>query len=459
MSSRPQQVLRDRLRDVPVPPGDLEAVRERARRRSLRQRLATVAAAVVVVAAGVVGVVNVWEPDGSPVVDQAPSGPASEPAHAGQPRFQLLGATLQGPASRSDHTTSPQQYRQLWQDYGLPGQPPEIDFGQYVVVFVARIEDNCLDTLEGVTVDGNQVAFDWLPPPGGCEQPALAAAAAVALHRGEVPAEFTVVEPPVREQVSLPSYDGPPPSTARSYPVPPEPATVVAEAPIPAVGTAQISRLPDGQPVWVVHPADGHVRVLATQVAADDPLEEVGGVTGLSRHVVWWPGARQFEARHHYDAYGVSLTGRAGPHLHWYASQIEGSSVHIGELAGGVPYTFSDPEAGPTEMGDPVFPDDRAGAMSIEQARTRPDGSVVVLDADVVAYGDRPVQLCKAPEGSALFDGWTGCPADAPAPDSLSALPSDYVSIAFGPLRVRVVDGEFTDVTLLGGGYAGSLIQ
>lgn len=80
MSQRVREMLDEAVRRVPKRPGDLESVRERARRRTRRQRAGVVGAVAMVVAVGIVAAVMVRGPQPSaPFIGQSPDTGAATP--------------------------------------------------------------------------------------------------------------------------------------------------------------------------------------------------------------------------------------------------------------------------------------------------------------------------------------------------------------------------------------------
>lgn len=143
---------------------------------------------------------------------------AAAPAAAdGRIWFEVLGVTQSAPDSPAialaEDATA---YPSMWADWGLDGSPPAVDFDRHVVLFVARTDDACPDDLVAVTRTGDALTPTWLPPAGGCDQPAIPTGYAVALHRASLGPAFafglTGLHPDnhLERTFDLPPYAGPP---------------------------------------------------------------------------------------------------------------------------------------------------------------------------------------------------------------------------------------------------------
>lgn len=407
-------------------------------------------------------------PSGSPpgVSDAGSQGDAAAP---GEVAHELLGVQQSaGEMGVIAHATDEDRYAELWERFSLEKAPPSVDFDEYVVLFYARAEDGCPDEIGDVRLDGDRLVVDWRPPAGGCIQPLIPTAFALAVHRATVPQTFVAFlegfagdYDDVEHLVEIPAYEGAEPADAPARPAPPAPTTATGTVELPPQGQAAARTLDDGSRVWVVHHDYGEVSVLAADALADVESETLV-VSGLRTQVGWYPAARRFSGGGWYDEYGVSLRGRSGSNLDWYELAVSGSEVTVGQRVGPVPFQRplgNGPAAGD---GQPEMPDHprEVTAVRLDQARQRPDGSVVVINAALVIYGDHPPRLCVAPEPPELWD-WQGCPSDAPTPVGITfdELDADYMWIWHGPLRARVTDRGFADVTLLGAGHSGGRIE
>ena len=245
---------------------------------------------------------------------------------------------------------------------------------------------------------------------------------------------------------------------------------------VPGAGEAALELLDDGTRVWVVRQVGGEVDVLAVAVDPLDPAASpfvvAGYVQGVRSAVVWLPDARRFIG-------GGVLFDSEGRALQWYPNQVGGADdaepvpardldayavervdedhVRVGARAPGAQRMVpADPDGGCCygldEFVSPVPPPGDPGLLSVEEALDRPEGTVVVVDADVVVDRQRPVQMCRVPR--VPVPDLPPCPEDAPVPSGVQPRDADGYVVEFGPYLVRVQDGTFAE--LVGGnGSAG----
>lgn len=384
--------------------------------------------------------------------------------------YELLGVQQSaGEMGVVEHAADEDRYVQLWERFSFDGSPPPVDFDEYVVLFYARAEDGCPDEIGDVRLGGDRLVVDWRPPAGGCIEPLIPTAFALAVHRATVPQRFVALlegfhsdYDDIEHPVQLAAYEGPGPARAPTRPVPPAPTKVTGTVDLPPQGQAAARTLEDGTRVWVVRHRDGMVSVLAGE-ASIDAESELLSVQGLRTQVVWYPSPRRFSGGGWYDEYGVSFRGRSATNLDWYEAEVDSSQVRVGQRLGPVP--FYEPVTHDATMGvqgepDAHDPPRQVTALPLEEARNRPDGSVVVIDAALVAYSDEPLRLCDPPDSPELWD-WDGCPPDAPSPVDLTLNQTDANSmwIWHGPVRARVTAKGFSEITLLGAGHSGGRID
>lgn len=150
--------------------------------------------------------------------------------------FEVLGTSQAAPRYGIAAAQDQAALHEVWEDYGFPDTTPHVTWEEQILLVFARPEDACPDDLVELRLADGVLEPTWLPPPGGCDQPLIATAFAVALHRGDLPQSFTVVlrEDPVHDadaelQVELPPYDGPP------APSPPAPPHRMTDAEVDAV--------------------------------------------------------------------------------------------------------------------------------------------------------------------------------------------------------------------------------
>ncbi|WP_156251448.1 hypothetical protein [Pseudactinotalea terrae] len=115
-------------------------------------------------------------------------GPGEQPT-AG-PGWRLLGEGLSGSAYRTGVATTPEQLSALWEDAGLDGEPPQVDFATEIGVwFGAVYGSDCPVRLDGVDVTGRVLHADVVLRgyPGGCSDDANPHAYVVAVERTMLP--------------------------------------------------------------------------------------------------------------------------------------------------------------------------------------------------------------------------------------------------------------------------------
>lgn len=163
-------------------------------------------------------------------------------------------------------------FGQLWARHGFEGTPPHMDFDTRVVLFSVRAEDACPDDLLELRLSGGVLEPSFVPPPGGCEEPLLTTAHAVALHRGDLPEQLTAVVRQhdghggdVETELSLPPYDGPP---APDPPVPPRP-----------LSAGELDAVFDGHPLRRCDEVAG----ISSEAVVDGPLDDDADVAEAQR--------------------------------------------------------------------------------------------------------------------------------------------------------------------------------
>jgi hypothetical protein len=170
-------------------------------------------------------------------VDGTETSAAPAPQDAdGVVAWRHLGTTegmLEGSAAAAA-VESQRELEAAWNDYGLPGAVPDVDFDRAFVLLLGQPDDACIDELIGVDVANGALDVTWLPPPGGCDEPLIFRIHAVEVDRRYLPEKFTVVFPD--------PYDGdakPVTITVRRVagepPPAPEPPAAMAEEDVDAV--------------------------------------------------------------------------------------------------------------------------------------------------------------------------------------------------------------------------------
>lgn len=140
--------------------------------------------------------------DPSPALTATPTPPAiakgPPPAAPQEPlawrHLATTEGTLEGTAA-AEAVESAADARDAWERYHLPGAPPETDFDRAFVLLVGQPDDACVDELIGLRVREGRLRVEWLPPPGGCDQPLVFRIHAVEVDRRHVPAEFQAAFP------------------------------------------------------------------------------------------------------------------------------------------------------------------------------------------------------------------------------------------------------------------------
>lgn len=115
-------------------------------------------------------------------------GPGEQPT-AGS-GWRLLGEGLSGSAYRTGVATTPDQMSTLWEDAGLDGEPPSVDFATEIGVwFGAAYGSDCPVRLDGVVVTGDVLHADVVLRgyAGGCNDDANPHAYVVAVERTMLP--------------------------------------------------------------------------------------------------------------------------------------------------------------------------------------------------------------------------------------------------------------------------------
>jgi hypothetical protein len=157
--------------------------------------------------------------------------------------FEVLGVSQEGrDLGEIDLALDAEELAALWERHGFDGAAPDTGFDEHVVLVVVRAENGCPDELVEVRVADGVLEGTYLEPPGGCIDPLIPTAYAVALHRADLPEQLEVV---VREHeghggdksatFTLPPYDGPPspaPSPPAQQPDDDELDAIFADHPI-----------------------------------------------------------------------------------------------------------------------------------------------------------------------------------------------------------------------------------
>lgn len=167
----------------------------------------------------------------SPDVTTPPRRPAPEPGSAapapGAIWFEVLGVSQESPEDISTlHLVEDTAGLETeWERHRFDGAVPDVDLGQHVVLVVTRPEDGCPDDLVEVRRVDGELRPTFVPPPGGCIQPLIPTAYAIALHRADL-GEAATIRFAEHEghggdavhELALAPYDGPPAPPAPDVP-------------------------------------------------------------------------------------------------------------------------------------------------------------------------------------------------------------------------------------------------
>jgi hypothetical protein len=237
---------------------------------------------------------------------------------------------------------------------------------------------------------------------------------------------------------------------------------------VPAAGEAAMDVLDDGTPVWVVHHGDGDTSVLDPAVVTDGYPD---GPVGLRFLTTWWSGDRRFEGGGAvFDERGTAVglpppgdiggwTGEGTARdMGRYRTEAAGSGLRVVALDAGEERSFADPNVPwPAGDGDAVPFDPAAAGLtvrSLAEAAAQPDGTVSVVDADLVDR-DGAVRFCAIP-GPAIADV-DRCPADGPVARGVVAdRDATGFTVWFGPVLVRSEGGGLGDVVSVSAGFGGT---
>lgn len=230
---------------------------------------------------------------------------------------------------------------------------------------------------------------------------------------------------------------------------------------LPPSGETTMARLSDGTPVWLVHHPDDSTTVLAIDVLATEARLRPEAVSGLREQVLWLAGSRRFVpasqtlAAGAYDEYGRASEPWMVQDLDHYRHEDAGNgTVAVGERVSGASHETT----ARLPMSDPRFPQyhlnavrpfqplrDSDSGISIDEALAQPDGSVVLVDMDLVVTGPDSTLVCIADRDDGSCVGTSAVPRDVQM-----RLPPGGREVWRGPLLARVTDGSFSQVTLTG---------
>lgn len=150
--------------------------------------------------------------------------------------FEVLGVSQQARhIGETALATTARELARAWDRHGFDPPVPAVDFATHVVLLVVRPEDGCPDDLVEARRDGATLQTTFLEPPGGCIEPLIPTAYAIALHRADLPERFTARFEAheghggdITASFTLPAYDGPPAPAPSPPPRQMDPAALAA---------------------------------------------------------------------------------------------------------------------------------------------------------------------------------------------------------------------------------------
>lgn len=101
-----------------------------------------------------------------------------------------------------------------WSQHGFESEPPEVTFGDEVVLLVGRPDNSCADEPVRLGMDDGWLDIEWSTPPGPCDDLLMQWVHAIQVHRGVLAEEVTFgPDEPYQDQleettISLPPYEG-----------------------------------------------------------------------------------------------------------------------------------------------------------------------------------------------------------------------------------------------------------
>lgn len=189
----------------------------------MRRAVGVVVAAVLVTACGQTPGLEVTDGDGQP---------SDETAVAWEHLDQVEGLLPDRAAAAAVEDRD--ALAAAWQRHAFAGDPPAVDFDDHVVLLLGQADDACPDQLTRLEVVDGDLEVDWLPPPGGCNEPLIMRVHAVRVHRGVLGDGFAYgLQDPFDTEltptsVDLPAFDG-------AAPPAPAPPPAMSDADLDAV--------------------------------------------------------------------------------------------------------------------------------------------------------------------------------------------------------------------------------
>lgn len=375
-----------------------------------------------------------------------PPGPPVASAFASEPGgIRVLANARAGEGDAGLLATNAEEYAALWEDVGLGGAPPAIDFGTHVVLGTNWPDGVCQPELVAAHVDAAGIlTFEGASVADACIALLVRAARVVAVPRSILPPRFVWRTGGGDYAFSLSAHAA---IASRPTPVIDTGArTAITDArgtvELPAVGRIAVRSLDDGRAIWVARRDAEDISVLL----ADRPTKH-----GIHAVVQWNDKAHRFWSEH--DSRGRSIHGGA-PLQTLSFSRVDAEHIAIGEA-----FALA---TGPTiaRANEPALDGpDKPYTSAPVSFRAIADGKVGVLDDSIVVGLDGQARLCTLPEGKAR-QFLPGCHRAHPA---LTTFPIARgrrgISMIHGPIAIRRT-GEGADLAIdLGSGASSWTVE
>jgi hypothetical protein len=440
---------------------------ERRRRSRPPSRWLLPAAAVVLILAGVVGLVVVTGDDAGapagPVDTTVPDEPDAalrpapgETVFAGEEHFDvvIVAETTVG-FGNAELVTSEDELSSLWAEWNPGVDQPAVDFAGSVALVMTRPDNACADVVTQFEVTGESGTAAWTPVfealEDECVDPLLSWLYAVAIDRVPLGDRALIRVP------SAPVYDvaeqiieytaptGTPDESADAAPVTLTPTDVVVA--LPPVGEPSLHNTSIGM-FYVVHHDGGDVSVLPATMARTTQDE---GVTMLRSFVTVSESGGSFSSDGDiWDARGRAATAGRASDLVGYAGQVVGDEVEV--LYSDATRVEGDPEVPDGE--DYPFPPELWEPTTPEQFMTLSSSGPVwrLFDAQLVVE-DGVGRICRI-DTSVPVDQFDGCDETSIVIDTLVTSTNPDITTWYESPILAYQDplrGGFTNVIPLAG--------
>lgn len=382
------------------------------------------AAAVVLIAAGVVGLVVVTGDDAEAPATRVDTTVPDEPDAAlrpapgealiaGEEHFDVItvAETTVG-FGNAELVMSDDELTALWAEWNPGVDQPAVDFAGSVALVMTRPDDACADVVTQFEVTNQNDLPVWMPVfeslVDTCDVPLLSWLHVVAIDRAALGDEALIRVPAVEV------YDVPEQIIEYTAPTggPDEPADA---APVTLTATDVVVALPPvGEPAlhntsigmfYVVHHDGGDVSVLPATIAGNSTEDE--GVTMLQSFVVASEsGGSFFSDDDIWDAWGRAATAGRSSDLVGYTGQVVGDEVEV--LHSDATRVEGDPDV-PDAEDYPLPPRPPFETITPEQFLTLSSSGPIwrLFDAHLVVE-DGVGRICQV-NTNVPFDQFDGC--------------------------------------------------